>query len=331
MKRLLFVLLIVSAPLQAQVVAKSSRGILVAHERKLELFDNSRLIWSSEGVEAPSRIVAGADRVALIDSLNNRARIADLKSGKSEVHETGETPLDGVFIKGDLYLVERDAGALERITADGARDTLRLASDPAFLRESGGMLYVYSRLDGIVQEISPARFTVARRLQVSPFASDFEISSGTGYLVYPRDAKLRLVDLKAMKMAGEMKAGVVPIDLAINRESSAISATALAIADPSAKRVWTIEGRQSIAAAVARGFIRGLLGLGLFASRTSDFPTGVDRVINSRIAYDTTTGTLYRFSRGRSRVLAKGIAPSGFAATDGGIMVWKEGKLHRLE
>jgi hypothetical protein len=236
-----------------------------------------------------------------------------------------------VFAGRTLFLLQRDASALERIAGDGSRDTLGLANDPVFLRRSGDMLYVYSRLDGIVQEISPSRFTIIRRMQIAPFASDFEISGGTAYLVYPRDAKLRLLDLKTMKAAGEMKAGVVPVDLAMTRGSSAISATALAIADPSAKRVWTIEGRQSIAAAFTRGFIRGLLGLGLFAPRSSDFPTGVDRIISSRIAYDTTTGTLYRFARGKGSVLVKGIAPSAFAATERGLVVWKDGKVQLLE
>lgn len=331
MKRLVLALLFAATSLHAQVVATTSRGVAVAHDQKLQLFDNNRLIWSSEGATAPSVIVVGRDRIALLDSLNNRVRIADLATGRGEERQTGETPIDGIFVGGDLFILERDAKTLQRFGPGGSRGRLTLASDPVFIRESGGMLYVYSRLEGVVQEISPSRMAITRRFQLAPFASDFEVAGSTGYLVFPREAKLRLIDLKAMKRAGDIDAGAVPMDVAITRGSNALSATGVTIADPSAKRIWTIEGRQSLTAAVTRGFLRGLLGLGLFAPRSSDFPTGVDRVFADGFAYDTTTGTIYRSRRGKVRVVAKGVAPYGFAVTNRGIMVWKDGTLHLLE
>lgn len=331
MKRMLLALLFATTSLHAQVVASTSRGVAVANEGKLQLFDSSRLTWSVNGVTAPSKIVVGRDRIALLDSLNNRARVADLVTGRGEEIATGETPIDGLFVGSNLFIVERDSKTLSRFGADGSRGRLTLAHDPVFIRESGGMLYVYSRLDGSVQEISPSRLAITRRLQLAPFASDFEVAGSTGYLVFPRDAKLRLVDFKTMKPSGEINAGAVPIDVAITRDSNALSATGVTIADPSAKRIWTIEGRQSLTAAVTRGFIRGLLGIGLFAPRSSDFPTGVDRVLGSGFAYDTTTGTLYRSRRGKVTVVAKGVPPNGFAVTGRGVAVWNDGSLQLLE
>jgi len=137
-----------------------------------------------------------------------------------------------------------------------------------------------------------------------------------------------------MKATGDIEAGVVPVDLTVARESNAVSATSLAIADPSAKRVWRIEGAQSVTSAVTRGFLRGLLGLGLFAPSSAEFPTGVDRVSgygSAIVAYDTSTGTLYRVNRKKSSVLARGIAPGAFSVGEHGIAVLENGRLRLLE
>jgi hypothetical protein len=312
----------------AQVVATTSRGVVVAHDGRIEIFDTDhRRLWSVEGVAQPSRIIVGDDRLAVIDSFANEVRLAGVQSGSGALLRTGETPIDGLFIGQDLFLLERDARALERIGADGARASLNLTADPAYLREANGLLYVYSRLDGIVQEISPRPFRVVRRVQIAPFASDFETDGRAGYLIFPRDAKIRTFDLKSMRGTGEIAAGAVPIDLAITRRSNAVSAPRLSIADPAAKRVWNIEGSQSMSAAVARGFIRGLLGLGLAGPRSAEFPTGIDRVLTSAIAYDSSTGTIYRIRGSRSEVLAKGVGAEAFAVSGRGVVIWQNGGL----
>ncbi|PYQ60748.1 MAG: hypothetical protein DMF58_07070, partial [Acidobacteria bacterium] len=144
------------------------------------------------------------------------------------------------------------------------------------------------------------------------------------YLVYPRAAKISTVSIATMKTAGEITVGAVPVDLAF-------SSHMLAIADPSAKRVWMIERQQSFAQAFAQGFLRGLLGLGL-SPGNRDFPTGIDRVIarGSRIyAFDSSTGTLYD----SKKAIAKSIAPEAFSVGPGGVYVWSDAvrRLQRLE
>ena len=77
----------------------------------------------------------------------------------------------------------------------------------------------------------------------------------------------------------------------------------------------------------ARGFLRGLLGLGLFGSRNSEFPTGVDRVFVSGshwYAYDTSSGTLYRVTKSKSSVVFKGVAPQEFSVAPSGVYVWDD-------
>ena len=322
MKRIL-ALLLAASPALAQVVATTPRGVVVAHDNVVQLFNaaGTGVVWTIEGVAMPTSIVAGTDRVAVLDALSSSVLIVELGSGRGTTISCGETPVAGIFAGSALYLLERDARALERIGADGARASIDTSADPSFLQDSGNRLYAYSRTAGLLQEITTAPFAVARSVPVAPFASDFQIDRGNAYFVYPREAKIRVVALASMKPGGEIAVGAVPVALAFTPSH------ALAVADPSAKRVWMIEGAQSFGQAFARGFLRGLLGLGIRPNRNSDFPTGVDRVLvrgNVLFAYDTSSGTLYRVAKGKSTVVAKDVPPQSFAITSDGVFVWDE-------
>ncbi len=330
MRRLSAVLLFAAVSANAQVVATAGRDYVVAHDDRVELFDETaRRIWTAEGVEMPARIAVASDRVAVLDSFHNVVRIYDLVTGRAQRMSTGETPVEARFAGRDLFVLDRDGSRIERIGGG----SITVAPDPAFMRVANGRIYVYSRLDGIVQEIDPASMRLTRRVTIGPFASAFEVDGRTGYLLYPRDAKLRTFALATMRRGGDIAAGAVPIDLAMASRSNALSASRLVIADPSAKRVSVVEGSQSIAAAVARGFIRGLLGLGLFRPRGSEFPTGVDRVATRgaiTVAYDSTTQTLYRVKGSKGTVIARELGPDAFAIGDGVIAVWQNGALRLI-
>ena len=340
MKRLMIALLCLAAgvsPAVGQVVCATARGVAVATPGSLQFFDRSgQVVWSGGSVQAPTAGSAASDRIAIIDSINNDVRISDLASGRGTTIHVGETPIEGIFVDRDFFLLERDAHSLERIGSDGSRSSVALASDPAFLRQFGGRFYVYSRAEGVLQEITAAPFAVRRSAHVARFASDLELDGRNAYLVDPRAGNLAVVSLATMTPAGKIDVGAVPIDLAFAGASTALTARTLAVADPSAKRVWLIEGAQSLTQAVARGFLRGLLGLGLFGGRESQFPTGIDRVIvlGSRwYAYDTSSGTLYRFTKSKSSVLAKGVGPTAFSVGPGGVFVWNDAvrRLQRIE
>src|SRR5207245_2241921 len=128
-------------------------------------------------------------------------------------------------------------------------------------------------------EITTTPFAVSRTATITPFASDLEVDGKNAYLALPRAGNISIVSLASMKMIGTTAVGAVPTDIGIASAGSALTASTLAIADPSAKRVWIVEGAQSFAQAIARGFLRGLVGLGLYGGRQSQFPTGVDRVM----------------------------------------------------
>jgi hypothetical protein len=323
MKRVLFALAL-ALPLHAQLLTNTDRGVVVAHEGRIRVG-----ALDLDGVTNATAIVAAKDKVVVLDALHDEAVIADLASGRTTRIDTAATPIAAAFDGDALYILCRDARLLQRFrvapAAPGRRTTAEVhtEADPAFLKIANGKIYVYARAAGIVEEI--ANDKVTRRVSIAPFASDFEISGDTAYLAYPRDARIRTIDLKQMKTSGEIAVGAVPVDLAFAGGGTAITARILAVADPSAKRVWLTEGTQSTAQAVARGFLRGFLGLGLFGGRSSQFPTGVDRVeVHGKqwIAYDSSSGTLYRFDRKTSAIVARNVAPGAFTLTENGVAWW---------
>lgn len=294
----------------AQVLTSTPNGIVVAHDHRIELQDG----WSKDGVENATFITSNNEQVVVLDALNNEAVIANLQTGRTERIATKETPIAAAFVNRELYILARDARVLQHV---GSRD-IPLSADPSFLEAGNGRLYVYSRAGGELEEIG------GRRIRIAPFASDLEIAGNSAYLAYPREGRIRVVDLRTMKIS-EVAVGAVPVDVAFAGGGTAISARILAVADPSAKRVWLTESAQSTAKAVARGFLRGFLGLGLFGGRASQFPTGVDRVETRGklwIAYDSSSGTLYSFTKQKSTVLAKNVAPHAFALTADGVAWW---------
>ena len=315
--------------LLAVALAVSDRGVLVAHDGSIEMFDRAATnrIWTGEGLPTPGRIVTSNQQAVIIDPLASQIRMIDLATGRGTTLRTGETPIDGTFLNGRFYLLERDARALERIGADGARASIPLAADPAFVRQAGDSIYVYSRTAGVMQEITTSPFEVRRALDVAPFASDFEVDAKNAYLIFPRGGKIRIVSLATMKNAGSFDVGAVPVDAVFASSGTALTARTLAVADPSAKRVWMVQGAESFSEAFARGFLRGLIGLGLYGGRASQFPTGVDRVVvrgSRSYAYDSSSGTLYRFTKSKSSVVAKDVTPQGFAVGASGVYVWDD-------
>jgi hypothetical protein len=325
MKRVLGVLLFALTTLATygQSLAITGGGVAVAHDGRVELFDrNATPVWSVPGVANAGRVLARDGRIVVLDPLANEALVIDEKSGEAIRWRTGETPVDAVFAGPELYVLARDARLLQRFR--GAE--LQLPPDPAFLASDGERVWAYAR-SGVLAEISGDR--IVRTLAVPPAASDLEIAGSRAYLVYPRDGRVRIFDLASMAPAGEIAVGAVPVDLAFAGGGSAITARILAVADPSAKRVWMTESTQSTAKATARGFLRGLLGLGLFTKRGSQFPTGVDRVLyegGSHVAFDSSGGTLYRFTGRNATVLATDIAPGAFGVTSETVYWW-DGRL----
>jgi hypothetical protein len=312
----------ITLPTLAQSIAATAHGFVVAHDNRVDLYDEAgrSVVWSVNGVAHPTAIITSGDHAAVVDALANEVAILDCANHHAILTSTGETPIDGVFVYGDLYLLERDARAVERFTPNGGRTSIRTAADPAFLTAGNDHVYVYARLGGELEEISIEPFAVRRTVSVPPFASDLESDARNVYLVYPRGAKLATISLTTMT-SSLSSVGAVPIDLAFEGSN-------VAVADPSAKRVWIVEGAQSFSQAFARGFLRGLFGTGSARRNGNrDFPTGVDRVIvrdGRWFAYDSASGTLYAVIKSKSSLIAKDIGPRQFAIAAHGVFIWDD-------
>jgi hypothetical protein len=323
MRRLALILAAFITPsAAAQVITATPSGVVVADGGVIRMFRGARAVWTAEGPRNATAITSDGQSAAVLDALSNEAFLVSLRDGAVRKITTAETPIAAVFMEGRLHVLARDANLLQAV---GGGNTV-VEPDPAFLRQAEGRLYVYSRGTGAVQEIDDGRVT--RSVAMKPGASDFEIEDGRGYLVYPRDGRIRSFDTRMMAAAGEVAVGAVPVDLDFAGGGTAITAKVLAVADPSARRVWMTEDSQSMASAVARGFLRGLLGLGLFGERAGDFPSGVDRLLirgDVRLAFDSSSRTLYRLERNAARRLADNVAPGAYAITAEGEPVWWNG------
>ena len=314
--------LFLSAPLFAQSVASTPRGVLVAHDKVIELHGK----WKTEGVSSPGAIATSDTKAAVLDEIHDRVAIVDLANGTTTFADTRSTPIAAAFVNDDLLVLDRDAHVLQKIGGG----SIQLAEDPEFLAIENGKANVYSRIDGVLQEIGLEPFALLRTVRIAPFATAMQCDARNAYLVYPRDGRVRVVDLAKMQPAGEFRVGSVPTDIAIAGDPTALTATVLTVADPSAKRVWLVEGSQSSFRAFTRGFLRGIIGLGLFGGKETEFPTGVDRVVarvGQSLAFDSSSGTLYAVRKDKATVLARGLAPHAFALTPVGVAYWQNGML----
>ncbi|HVE71406.1 MAG TPA: hypothetical protein VNI54_08570 [Thermoanaerobaculia bacterium] len=274
------------------LLVATSKGVVTAHDHRIELAG----AWRVDGVQHPTFIAAHEDRVVVLDAINNEAVIVE--DGRTERIKTAETPIAASFVGDALFILARDGGVLHHV---GGEDT-QVRAD--LLKNE----WLYSRATGALTKIGGAT------VQVPPFASDLEVDGDTVYLTYPREAAVRSVRGGKVET---LRVGAVPVDLAI-------AGTMIAVADPSSKRIWITEGRQSVAEAFARGFIRGFLGLSS-GRRDREFPTGVDRVATRGrvwIAYDSSSGTLYSFTKKQSTVIARNVPANGWTLTANGVAWW---------
>jgi hypothetical protein len=305
--------------------------ILVARGdlRRIDAFDdrNGLNVWNAPGVAVPRLQASSGQLAAFGDPLENRVVIVTTSNRTSRTFAVPETPAAMLFAGDALYVLSRDGNALTRISGTESR-SIQTSPDPTHLASNGQRLFVYSAITGTIDEYSLGELETGRKTgRVPAFGSDFAVDARRGYLVYPRSGKMFTVSLATLQKDEEFDVGAVPVDLDLESDPNLISAGVVAVADPSSKRIWRVERTQSNAEAVGRGFIRGLLGLGLYSPRSAEFPTGVDRVWKSgekRLAYDSSTGKLYQLTSGKSRLLTT-VAWWGASAIAGEFLVlWDE-------
>lgn len=297
--------------------------------------DDLRTLWSVEGLTSPSLIAVSPDRsrAAVLDAIADRVVLIRAESMSATLFDVPATPVAATFVGDSLFVLSRDGRAITRFDANGAQRTAAVPRDATMMAAHDRGILVYGRASGEAVLLDSDDLSLVAAASLPPFASDLEIDGDLAYLVLPRQSKLIAVSLETLAVVEQRSAGAVPTDLVRANAGTLASAATLAIADPSSKRVWRDEGSQSLPAAIGRGFLRGLLGLGLFSPRSSAFPTGVDRVFVSRgslWAFDSSTGSLYRTSGSAVSRVAEGLHWGGFAVGAEAVFVAMESGPERL-
>jgi len=274
--------------------------IVVAHDNRIEAFDRTGAtrLWSAKGLASPSAIAVSRDgtKAAILDGFADRVAVVSVADGTVALHDTPATPVAAAFFGRDVWIVLRDAGKVVRITPEGEKLEARVALDPAFLAVTDEFVYVYSRAEGLLQEIDPKSAQVTRSVSVGTAGSDLEIREprpgekpgAVAYLCRPASGTIVTVDLPSMERH-DMKTGGAPVDLAFASDGKT-----LVIADAKAQR-------DRVAATSA----------GMFA-------------------FDSRGGTVYRIEGRNATKIAAGVA--SFVVTDESIFTWDAagGRLRRL-
>lgn len=342
MTRLFTILAFLMAPSIAAaatlLAATDGGGIAVrAASNEIAAFDlpSMRPAWTAAGVRNPHLLVLSPDGrwAAAIDAISNRLALADLAQRTSRIQPLPETPLAAGFLDGALFVVSRDARILSRIDpAGGETRTAALQPGASHLLAAGSGVIVYAPLTGVAERFDPSTLRSLASAQLPRFASDLESHGRSGYLVLPRSGQLAVFALDTLALEKRSAAGAVPIDVAVEAPATAARAARIAIADPSSKRVWRDEGTQSTAEAFGRGFLRGLLGLGLYRPRSAAFPDGVDRLLargGRLLAFDSSTGTVFAVDGDRATALVSGVAWGSFVPAGGELLVARGGAIER--
>lgn len=304
----------------------------LASANRVEAFREGSVLWSARGTATPAQLLVTRSGAAIVDVFEQKIVWVDV-NGKTLVSEINYVAGEAITAGDALIVSSQTDGALWRY--ERGEEPVRTPAEftAAILRLSGDRLVAYDRITGVAGEFDLPSLQLERKMKLAPFASDIEVSARHLYLALPRAGEIHVTDRMSGATIERIAVGAVPVDVALAGKADLLGAGEMLVADPSSKRVWREEQRQSTAAAVGRGFTRGLIGLGLYTPKSSEFPTGVDRVMargKHVIVFDSSSGTLYRLQKGRSRRVAAGLAASEFELTANGTIVMWDAERRRV-
>jgi len=326
----------VAAATPIVVSERESNVVAVANEGRVIVRDatSGGIRYSIPIDLVPTLGVAGHGQLLLLDAIANRGYILDFTTRRSRLFETGETPVDATSFGEGFLILSRDSSSLTLETLTEKVRSIDVPPQSTLLEVSGSSSFVYSPSSGRLISVDRDLRSIATSV-ADKGASDLEVAQKFLYLVFPKRGKIDAHERDTLKMREHFSGGAVPVDLQVSGDPNVLGAGTLTIADPSSKRIWREEGSQSEIQAFSRGFMRGLLGLGLYKPKSTEIPTGVDRLIRSGKtiwAYDTSTRTLYR-TEGKKIVKVTDDLDHRSIAPDGKDGVWianTRGTLRRI-
>lgn len=307
----------------AMAWSQSVGTIVVAHPKVIEGFDRSgeKKLWSREGLVSPSAIVTSRDGnvVAILDGFNDQIALVTVANGEVALHETPGTPVAAAFFEREAWVTLRDRSRVLRITPDGVVTEFEVAMDPALIAASDLFVFVYSRAEGLLQEIDPKSGQVTRSLLLGAGGTDLEIRpprpfdppGATAYLCRPTAGRIVVVNLNKMELQ-ERGLGAAPSDLTfveLGAQLLSFDPGTSVIADP-VKEALHIAHNPNLP--------------GKTSEATSQ-PTPVDRVVVTGaglFAFDSGNGILYRIERRATTKVASGLTATSFVPTDEVLFTW---------
>ena len=298
--------------------SSSAKTIVVAHDGRIDGFDRSgeRKLWSVAGLANPSGIAVSddGDSIAILDGYEDRVAIVAAARGTVQSYETPNTPVAAAFFGRDLWVVLRDQSRVRRIAANGEVADVEVVLDPALIAVSDLFVYVYSRSEGVLQEIDPRAAKITRVLPIGINGTDLEVQlpkpgeplGAKAYICRGPAKKVTVVDLKLMK-ASDINLGAVPMDIAFVPWGAQLSLEPGTpfVADPA---------RQALYASAHLG-----------PSIPIRPPTPVDRVTiagSGIFVFDSGGGTLYRVEGRNCTRIASDLTPLAFVATPDALFTW---------
>ncbi len=320
-----------ASPAAAAVLLPGAAGeIVVADEGSIRsvAVPSMEERWNRPGLRFPLFGVTAEDGgiVAIVAPVDER--VAIVRDGEVALFDVPGAPVAAELDGEALFLATR-GGMLIRIEGESVRSVPVAAGSP-LLAVDGRAAIVYDQISGTIERFDPATLARIESGRTEAFASRIAIESGTVYLVVPRSGRLVTILLDDLSAGTGTTAGAAPVDLAIEAPANATRGAVLVLADPAAKRIRRIEGKQSLAQAIGRGFVRGLLGLGLFSPSSASMPTGADRVFRRdgrTWAFDSTTGTLYAIRGADAEPVATGLRWNAFVIRGEWLYAMRDGRL----
>lgn len=274
--------------------------IVVAHDNVIDGFDRTgvKTLWSVKGLESPSSVVVSTDgsTAVVLDGFANRVAVVSIAVGAVDLHDVPATPVAAAFLGTDAWVILRDRSSVMRL-----RDAkeIAVALDPAFIAVSEPYVYVYSRAEGVLQEIDPKTMAVRRTVETGSGGSDLEIREREAFVCRPLVAKIAAIDLPHMT-SRDLGCCQSPIDLAFEDTLRSY------IVDPTRQSAYVSKGSKD------PGEGRAIL-----------LPTPCDRLATGGagvFAFDSNSGSIYHLSGATAGTVASGAA--AFAITDKTLFWW---------
>lgn len=276
---------------------------------------------------APTLAAANRGRFLFADAIADRAVLVERSGVVVKQFATGTTPVRAVPFRDGFLILTRDDASLAFVASDGGMQQIDVPQGAALVETNGNVAFIYSPITGELVNLDPS-LRITSRMKSSPGASDLEIAGNYVYLVHAKRGEIHAHDAATLKFLERVSAGAVPVDVEAIGDRTALGAGTLLIADPSSKRVWREEGSQSELEAFSRGFLRGVLGLGLYTPRSSEMPAGADRLMQSGsevFALDSSSGALYHVGRKSVTRVATGVAWQSIVADGEGRVLLARG------